>query len=118
MSSVASEFYTSDITFWPQGDAYDQFGRPIAVTPYTIKGMWEAKSETKIDDMGNEFVTRNTFHFEMALDNPLLPKKDDKVALGVFTGQPPASAAIIRSIESDDVSLFGADELPDHRVYT
>lgn len=118
MSRIARRFYRSDITVWPQGGGYDEYGRPAPVTPYTIKGMWEAKSETKTDDVGSQFVTRNTFHFEMARDDERLPVKGDRIALGVFSSSDPSDTAeIIKMVEGDDVSLFGND-LPDWRVYT
>lgn len=107
--SLSSWSYTADLTFWSV--AMDDHSQPTYTLAGSAKGTWASGGETQTSDSGEQFVPQSTF-WTTAIE----PGRGWKVAVGEFTGAPPASAEIIRKVGSFDDSVFG--EAADVVVYT
>ena len=101
--------YTTDLTAWPV--TYDAYGQPVYGNPVSFKGTFGQSSDTKLDDAKEEFVPNSTYWTRYPVITGWV------IAVGTFTGNPPAEAEKIRKIERFDSSMHG-DTGVDMAVYT
>lgn len=96
MSSAAAWSYTATATHWPRlaFDGWEQtqtFGPPA-----TFACDYSAKAERVTDELGVEFITRQTLYTERATI-----KRGDRVLIGVSTSTDPigAGADEVRAVQ-------------------
>ena len=118
MSTLANWSYTQTLTLWRKGaksptGQFNYSAPEKILCSYRIGG-----SEQYSDATGLSFTPKSIFWTELkstegsAYFEP--PKLGDKIALGLFTSAPIATASDIRMITIDDATMFGASEKPDY----
>lgn len=118
MSSIAHWSYTSVLTIWPV--TVSEFGGAAYGTPYTLAGCWEAGGEVQTTDAGDQFTPKSTYYFEAEDGSALIPERQWFIVRGDHTASatPIASSERIQKVGGWDMSMFGADEIPDWVIYT
>lgn len=118
MSTLANWSYTRTLTLWRKG-AKSPTGQFTYSAPENILCSYRiGGSEQYSDSTGLSFTPKSIFWTELKLIDGSAyvdqPKFGDKIALGLFTSAPIATASDIRMITIDDATMFGASEKPDY----
>lgn len=118
MSTLANWSYTRTLTLWRKG-AKSPTGQFTYSSPENILCSYRiGGSEQYSDATGLSFTPKSIFWTELKLVDGISyaeqPKFGDKIALGLFTSAPIATASDIRMITIDDATMFGASEKPDY----
>lgn len=118
MSSIARWSYKSTLTVWPV--TVSEFGGMAYGTPYTLIGSWESGGEVQTSDAGDQFTPQSTYYFEAEDGSALIPEREWFIVRGDETASatPVDAAERIKKVGGWDMTMFGANEIPDWVVYT
>lgn len=120
MSSLAAWSYTAEFTIW-KFVSEDEFNQPTYAKPYTITGDWEVGGGTETDESGEEFVAISKYYFEADECDECIPSRGDFIKRGNFVDDDnptTVNAEKIKKVNSWNMAMFGADELPDWVIMT
>lgn len=113
MGTFSSFSYSNRITMWTVTGT-DDYNQKTFSTPMVVDGTFKNGSFAARDSVGNEFVPSMVFYFESSTE----PQPQWYIALGEHTGNPPASAELIRRVDPFDTTLFQNNSTTDYRVMT